>query len=88
MILSLFVVVNGKGTCTGDSGGPLTVEKFGQHYLVGITSWGFGCATVRRDFIRCHFLMKYRPNTDLIQSEQYRVIIQSVEGSKNVKSVF
>ena len=36
----------GKGTCSGDSGGPLTVKKDGQHVLVGVNSGGFGCGLV------------------------------------------
>lgn len=32
------------GTCFGDSGGPLILKQNGQNYLVGITSWGLGCA--------------------------------------------
>ncbi|XP_064096495.1 coagulation factor XI-like [Macrobrachium nipponense] len=32
-----------KDTCTGDSGGPMTVEENGRHFLVGITSFGIGC---------------------------------------------
>ncbi|XP_067883720.1 coagulation factor XI-like [Heterodontus francisci] len=31
-------------TCKGDSGGPLACEHGGDWYLVGITSWGKGCA--------------------------------------------
>jgi hypothetical protein len=31
-------------TCQGDSGGPLMVSDAGSLVLVGITSWGFGCA--------------------------------------------
>lgn len=31
-------------TCQGDSGGPLMVPHGGLFVLVGVTSWGFGCA--------------------------------------------
>lgn len=34
-------------TCKGDSGGPLfQIDREGNHYLYGITSWGIGCADV------------------------------------------
>ncbi|XP_068230736.1 trypsin-3-like isoform X2 [Palaemon carinicauda] len=36
--------LEGKDTCAGDSGGPLTVREDGRYILVGITSFGFGCA--------------------------------------------
>jgi secreted trypsin-like serine protease len=36
-------------TCEGDSGGPLEIKLYGQSklipFLVGLTSFGIGCAT-------------------------------------------
>lgn len=39
----------GIDACSGDSGGPIVgVDSLGDYYLVGLVSWGYGCASATR----------------------------------------
>ena len=42
----------GTDACQNDSGGPLTVDDDGKHVLVGLVSWGKGCARVSFILVR------------------------------------
>ncbi|KAM4795605.1 transmembrane protease serine 2 [Rhinophrynus dorsalis] len=41
-------LAGGKDSCQGDSGGPLVTKTNNQWWLVGDTSWGYGCARANK----------------------------------------
>ncbi|XP_076060017.1 transmembrane protease serine 9-like [Oratosquilla oratoria] len=45
----------GKGPCNGDSGGPMVTLQGGKYVLIGIVSWGVGCAGRRAPAVFARF---------------------------------
>ena len=62
-------LAGGVGSCKGDSGGPLVLQQPEKNYLVGITSWGFGCA--QPDFYGVYNRVSYfKSSIDALMNNQ------------------